>query len=64
VEGLKLFACQQIKRFSHVNGGGAVAQYVLERLDVSGPTALGIPLSVHKLIMDGIVHFTDLAHHV
>jgi hypothetical protein len=63
VEGLKLFACQQIKRFSHVNRGKAIDEYVNERMDVSGPTALGIPLSVHKLIMDGVVHFTSLTHH-
>jgi hypothetical protein len=60
VDALKWLACQQIKRFSHAKNGRAIAEYIAERMDVTGPSALDIPLSLHKLITDGIVYFTSL----
>jgi hypothetical protein len=60
VDVLKLFACQQIERFSQAKNGKVVAECVAERMDVTGPSALDIPLSLHKLMTDGIVYFTSL----
>jgi hypothetical protein len=61
LEVLKLFACHQIKRFSGARNGKAVRDSVTERMDVSGPSALDIPLSLLGLITCGIMHFRELA---
>jgi hypothetical protein len=60
LESLKLFACQQIKRFSHAQSGKAVLEYVTREMNVTGPSALDIPLSFHGLIQSGIMHFRSL----
>jgi hypothetical protein len=60
LEGLKLFACQQSKRFSGARNGKAVCGSVTDRMDVSWPSALDIPLSLHKLITYGIMYFGSL----
>jgi hypothetical protein len=59
--GLKLFACEQIKRFSGARNGKAVRDYVTGHMDVSAPSALDIPLSLHRLILCGIMHFRNLS---
>jgi hypothetical protein len=50
VEWLRIYAFRQIKRFSHAKDKDAILQYIAERLDVTGPSALEIPLAVHQLI--------------
>jgi hypothetical protein len=60
--GLKSFACEQIKRFSGARNGKAVRAYVTgQHIDLSGPSALDIPLSLHRLITCGIMHFRNLS---
>jgi hypothetical protein len=58
VEWLRTYAFSQIKHFSHVKDKDAILQYIGERLDVTGSSALEIPLAVHQLIAQGISHFT------
>jgi hypothetical protein len=43
VEWLETYAFSQIKRFSHAKDKDAILQYIGERLDVTGPSALEIP---------------------
>jgi hypothetical protein len=59
VEWLRPYAFLQIKSFSHAKDKGATLQYMGERLDVTGPSALEIPLAMHQLIARGILHFTN-----
>jgi hypothetical protein len=59
MEWVRTYAFRQIKRFSHAKDKDAVLQYVGERLDVTGPSALEIPLAVYQLIARGISHFTN-----
>jgi hypothetical protein len=56
---LRTYAFRQIKRFSHAKDKDAILQYIGERLDVIGLSALEIPLAVHQLIPRGISHFTN-----
>jgi hypothetical protein len=58
VQGLKMLAYRQIKRYSHAKNKEAIRQYIDEGLDLSGPSVLEIPLSLHQLISRGIFHFT------
>jgi hypothetical protein len=59
VEWLRTYAFRQFKRFSHAKDKDAILQYTRERLDVTGSSALEIPLAVHQLIVRGILHFTN-----
>jgi hypothetical protein len=61
VKGLKLLAYRQIKRFSHARNKEAIRRFVGEGVDLSGPSVLEIPLSVHHLINRGVSHFTGRA---
>jgi hypothetical protein len=56
VEWLTKYAYTQIKRFSHTKDKNGLLRYV-KGLDVRGPSALDIPLSVHQFIARGISHF-------
>jgi hypothetical protein len=58
-EWLRIYALRQIKRFSHAKDRDAILQYIGERPDVIGPSALEIPLALHQLIARGISHFTN-----
>jgi hypothetical protein len=58
---LKQYAVRQICRFSHSRDKEAIAGYVNDTVDPTGPSALDIPLAVHAIIARGIEIFT--AHH-
>jgi hypothetical protein len=54
VPHLKQYAVRQICRFSHSRDKDAVAGYVDNASDATGPSALDIPLAVHGMIARGI----------
>jgi hypothetical protein len=58
---LKQYAVRQICRFSHSRDKEAIAGYVDDTFDPTGPSALDIPLAVHGMIARSIEIFT--AHH-
>jgi hypothetical protein len=58
---LKQYSMRQICRFSHSRDKKAIAGYVDDTFDPTGPSALDIPLAVHGMIARGIEIFT--AHH-
>jgi hypothetical protein len=60
VKSLKDYAIQQIARFSHTKDKAAMLTYVDPGLDVTGPSALDIPLAVHQLISRAITHFIHI----
>lgn len=53
------FAYRQIRRFSHTKNKEGVRTYVDAHLNISGPSALDVPVAVHELIIRGIRHFTN-----
>jgi hypothetical protein len=60
LEWIVAYAGRQIKQFSHCGDKTAILGYVGERLDVSEPSALDIPLSVHRLMSRGITTSSPL----
>jgi hypothetical protein len=60
LEWIIAYAGRQIKRFSHCGDKTAILGYIVEWLDVSWPSALDIPLSVHRLISRGIPNSSPL----
>jgi hypothetical protein len=56
-----MYRIRQNKRFSHSADKDAIGQYVGERFDSTGPSALDVPLAVHLMILRGIEVFTT--HH-
>jgi hypothetical protein len=54
-------AISQIRNFSHARGANAIREYVESHFDVSGPSALDIPLCGHHLISRGIWHLSGHA---
>jgi hypothetical protein len=57
VKFLKDYAIRQIARFSHMTDKAAVLAYVDTGLDVTGLSALDVPLTVHQLISRVITDF-------
>jgi hypothetical protein len=60
MKSLKDYAIQQIARFSHRNDKAAVLAYLDAGFNVTGPSALDIPLAVHQLISRAIAHFINI----
>jgi hypothetical protein len=60
VKPLKDYAIRQIARCSHTKDKAAVLAYVDAGFDVTGPSALDIPLAVVQLISRGITHFINI----
>jgi hypothetical protein len=60
VKSFKNCAIRQIARFSHRKGKAAMLAYVDAGFDVTGPSALDVPLAVHQLISRAITHFIDI----
>jgi hypothetical protein len=60
MKSLKDYAIRQIARFSHTKDKAAVLAYVDARFDVTGLSALDIPLTVHRLIYRAITHLITI----
>jgi hypothetical protein len=60
VKSLKDYAIQQIARLSPKKDKAAVLAYVHAGFDVTGPSALDIPLVVHQFISRAMAHFIDI----
>jgi hypothetical protein len=58
LDWLRQYAVSQIRNFSHARDAEAIREYVESHFDVSGRSALDIPLGVHHLISRGIWHFS------
>jgi hypothetical protein len=60
VKSLKDYAIRQIARFSHTEDKAAVLAYLDTGFDVTGPSALDVPLAVHQLISRAMTHFINI----
>jgi hypothetical protein len=61
VKSLKDYAIRQVARFSHTKDKAAVLAYVDAGSDVTGPSALDIPLAVHQVISRAITDFNNIS---
>jgi hypothetical protein len=60
VKPLKDYAIREIARFSHTKNNAAVLADVDAGFDVTDPSALDIPLTVHQLVARAITHFINI----